>query len=103
MKTATEQNFHADVLARSWSVPVLAVFTATWCGPCKQLKPLLEEMSQGAGFEVVAVDVDQSPNVSRHYGVSSMPTMVLFRSANEAARKIGNPGSAEGIRRALGL
>ena len=57
-------------------VKVLA-FTATWCGPCQRAHPILEEI-KGLGFDVEFVDIDQNPEMAKHYGVQSIPTIFIF-------------------------
>lgn len=74
----TEQTFQADVLERSLQVPVVVDLWATWCGPCKQLSPVLERLAAaGNGAWVLAkIDVDANPRVSQAFGVQSIPMVV---------------------------
>lgn len=65
---------------------VLVDFYADWCGPCKRLAPLLEEIS---GIEVVKVNVDLFPNIAQRYGIMSIPTLILFNEGNEIKKEIG--------------
>lgn len=76
----TEQTFQADVIDRSMQVPVVVDLWATWCGPCKQLSPVLERLAQeAAGTWVLAkVDVDANPRIAQAFGVQSIPTVVAI-------------------------
>lgn len=76
----TEQSFQTDVVERSMQVPVVVDLWATWCGPCKQLSPVLERLAAaGGGSWVLAkVDVDASPRVAQLFGVQSIPTVVAI-------------------------
>ncbi|MFC4951215.1 tetratricopeptide repeat protein [Pseudonocardia sp. GCM10023141] len=74
----TEQTFQTDVLERSLQVPVVVDLWATWCGPCKQLSPVLERLATAAnGAWILAkVDVDANPRISQAFGVQSIPMVV---------------------------
>ena len=71
--------------------PVLVDFTAVWCGPCKMMKPVLEELHQKMGNEVriIKVDIDQSPQAAAYYNVKSVPTLILFQNGNILWRQSG--------------
>ncbi len=65
-------------------------FFATWCGPCKMLGPVLEEIaSERSEVKIVKIDVDQNPNLSKTYGIMSVPTMILFKDGKPVATKNG--------------
>ena len=84
-----ESNFESLVL--SSSEPVLLDFTATWCGPCKMIAPVLDAISvEHAGrFKVAKVDLDTSPNLAARYGVRGAPTLIAFRDGAEVRRRVG--------------
>ncbi len=85
----TSQNFDKEVTKSS--VPVLADFWADWCGPCKALTPVIEEIAkESAGkFKVVKVNVDDSPQLATKWDVMNIPTLILFKSGKEAQRLVG--------------
>ena len=76
----TEQSFQTDVVDRSMQVPVLVDLWATWCGPCKQLSPVLERLAEAAGgaWVLAKVDVDANPRILQLFGVQSIPTVVAI-------------------------
>ncbi len=85
----TDDSFEKDVL--NASSPVLVDFWAEWCGPCKMLNPILEEIANNyAGKITVAkVNVDENPNTPAKYGVRGIPTLILFKNGNAEATKVG--------------
>jgi thioredoxin 1 len=85
----TDQSFEADVLKASG--PVLVDFWAEWCGPCKQIGPALEQISDElqADLTVAKLNIDDSPTTPARYGVRGIPTMMLFRDGQMASMKVG--------------
>ena len=81
IKDSTDQTFMADVIEASKTVPVVVDFWAPWCGPCKQLGPILEKVVKGAGGKVklVKVDIDQSPMVAQQLRIQSIPAVFAFK------------------------
>jgi thioredoxin 1 len=94
----TDDSFSDDVL--SSSTPVLVDFWATWCGPCKMVAPVLEEIAtEKAGeLRVVKLDVDANPNTARDFQVVSIPTMILFKNGQAVKRIVGAKGKAALLR-----
>ncbi|MGH4027057.1 MAG: tetratricopeptide repeat protein [Pseudonocardiaceae bacterium] len=80
VKDVTEQSFQTDVVQRSLQVPVVVDLWATWCGPCKQLSPVLERLAEAAGgaWVLAKVDVDANPGIAQLFGVQSIPTVVAI-------------------------
>ena len=83
-----DQKFEEEVLKSD--KPVLVDFWATWCGPCKMLSPIVDELSEEVDtVKFVAVDVDQSERLAIKYGISSIPCLVLFKDGEEVKRTVG--------------
>ena len=89
MKQVSDQSFEEDVLKASG--PVLVDFWAEWCGPCKQIAPSLERLSQemGATLTVAKINIDDNPNTPTQYGVRGIPTLMIFKNGQVSATKVG--------------
>lgn len=85
----TDTNFDDEVLGSD--VPVLVDFWADWCGPCKKVAPVLDELSGELGDKVAIkkLDIDANPETVRKYQVMSVPTMILFKGGEAADQIVG--------------
>ena len=94
MRQLTQQRFNELIAGGK---PVVCDFFATWCGPCRMLAPVLEEVSAGYAdrAEFVKVDVDEAPELSVKYGIMSIPFVAVFKNGEMAAKSIGFMPKAE--------
>ena len=83
----TAANFNDEVLHAD--TPVLLDFYADWCGPCKMLAPILEELDGVAPCKIVKVDVDENRALALQYAVASIPTLLVFRNGQLVNRSVG--------------
>ncbi|MEU6389050.1 thioredoxin [Streptomyces sp. NPDC046939] len=89
MRDVTDADFDEQVLKAE--LPVLVEFTAEWCGPCRQLAPVLKSIAQEEKdrLDVVAIDVDANPETAAKYNVLSMPTLMVFKEGEPVWSRVG--------------
>jgi thioredoxin 1 len=87
--TITDENFDEKVLKSE--LPFVQRFTAEWCGPCKLIAPMLEELSVELGGKVLfgSHNIDDNPNTPTRFGVRGIPTMILFKGGKAVDTKVG--------------
>ena len=83
-----KDNFEKEVLKSE--IKVLADFNADWCGPCKMLKPLIEQVAESNDkVKIVSINIDDEDELSEKYNISSIPCLVLFDKGEEVKRSVG--------------
>ncbi|AWZ48888.1 thioredoxin [Clostridiaceae bacterium 14S0207] len=89
MKELNENIFEEEV--KKSSIPVVVDFWAPWCGPCKMLTPVMEELGRkyDGKVKVVKVNVDENQGLAREYGVASIPTLIVFKEGNSIETSVG--------------
>ncbi len=91
----TEQTFEQEVI--NAELPVLADFWAAWCGPCRMIAPIVEELARDyAGqLKVAKIDVDENPGLAKRFGIMGIPTLAVFKDGQVVSRIVGYAPKAE--------
>jgi thioredoxin 1 len=87
----TDDNFQSEVV--NSSIPVLVDFWAPWCGPCRQIAPLIDQLADeyAGSVKIGKLNVDDNPQVASQFGIQSIPTLMIFKNGEVAERFVGAP------------
>ncbi|HJL20232.1 MAG TPA: thioredoxin [Sandaracinaceae bacterium LLY-WYZ-13_1] len=89
VSAVNDLNFDSEVVKSD--VPVLVDFTATWCGPCRQIAPLVDQLADEyeGKAKVVKLDIDESPETARKFGIRGVPTLLVFKGGEVVQQQVG--------------
>lgn len=97
IKNTTTQAFMADVVQESMKQPVLVDFWAEWCGPCRMIAPVLEQLAPEyeGKLKIVKLNIDDNEQSTQRFGVRGIPTLMIFKNGEVAATKVGALSKAQ--------
>ncbi len=103
LKSVTTETFDQEVMKSN--TPVLVDFWAEWCGPCRALGPVLEEVAaeHSDKVQIVKVNVDEAPELANRFGIRGIPTMILFKGGEVKSTLMGNQPKAEIVKQISSL
>ena len=89
IQSIKESSFEDEVV--NSDIPVLIDFWAEWCGPCKEISSILEEIANEMKnkLKIVKINIDENPNIPNQYGIQSIPTLIIFKKGEPIATKVG--------------
>jgi thioredoxin 1 len=92
--TLTEQTFDEEI--KSATVPMVVDFWAEWCGPCKMIAPVLDEIAkENPGIKIGKINIDENLELARRFEVMSIPTLIVFKDGEPALRIVGAKGKGQ--------
>lgn len=100
MKNVSIKDFPDEVLKPSYERPIIVMFHASWCGPCKTMKPIMDNLAQRLKFDLIGVDGGTETQLAESEGIRNVPTLIAFQDGKQVARLAGGQAEAN-VRRFL--